>query len=32
VKTAVFAVCAPSATVPQGTVAPSSFLANNCQL
>ena len=32
VKTAMFALSVPSATVPQCTVAPSSFLANNCQL
>ena len=32
VKTAVSGVSTPSATVPQCTVAPSSFLANNCRL
>ena len=32
VKTNMFALSAPSATVPQCTVPPSSFLANNCQL
>ena len=32
VNTAMSGVSAPSATVPQCTVAPSSFLANNCRL
>jgi hypothetical protein len=32
VKTSMFALSTPSATLPQCTVPPHSFLANNCQL